>query len=122
MGYGGGGGGRGGGGGGGGGGFNIEAQKAIGSISRKLEEVNNEKIRIKRGLEASKHELQQIHETAEKDKERLTVHIKRQHDTIQAMKSELEQNKSGTESKFQMVRGRLGWLVVSSFCGCFDLF
>ena len=91
-------------GGGGGGGVSVEVQKHIQHITRKLEEVTSENTRVKRGLDASKHELHQIHETAEKDKDRLTLHIKRQHDQIQSIKQEQEQNKSSAESKYQMVR------------------
>jgi hypothetical protein len=94
------------GGGGGGGGGSIEAQKHIGHLTRKLDEVTQEKTRVKRGLEANKHELHQVHEHAEKEKERLTQHIKRQHDQIQNIKAELEQKSSTAESKYQMVRDR----------------
>ena len=59
---------------------------------------------MKRALEASKHELHQLHETVERDKERLTIHIKRQHDIIQTLKAEAEERQSGAESKYQRVR------------------
>jgi len=90
--------------GGAGSGVSIEAQKHITHVTRKLEEVNHEKVRVKRALEASKHELHQLHETVERDKERLTIHIKRQHDQIQVLKAESEERQSGAESKYQMVR------------------
>ena len=85
--------------GGAGGPAQAEQARVIMSMKRKLDESAAEKGRMKRGLEASKHELQQVHDTLEKERERMTAHIKRQHDIIQQVRTELELFKSGAESK-----------------------
>lgn len=77
----------------------AEQTRVMVSMKRKIEEQKQEKARMKRGLEASKHELQQVHEQAEQQKERMTTHIKRQHDIIEKVQSELEIYKSSAENK-----------------------